>query len=247
MEGPQRSRPAAYRDLANALRHAILDGDYRDGRRLPTEAELAESHALSRNTVRRAMQDLVAEGVIYRVPGRGTFASESGNHYLRPLNTINDVFGLAADTSLEILTPLRRCVDVDTASRLRLEHDSVFQLTARRLHLDEPISYSVLSLTPDMATLLSDVDILTTVGATSATPIIGLADARNPGLVAGADQSVTVATPPPAAAAAIELSSGQAALRIDRMYLGADDVPLALTINWYNPGRFTYRTRLWRS
>lgn len=247
MNRSQPVRPAAFRDLAGVLRRDIRGGKYRDGRRLPTEAELAESNALSRNTVRRAMQELVAEGAIYRVPGRGTFAAEGEERSPRPLSTINDVFGLAADTRLEILTPLRRCVDVDTAGRLRLDHDSVFQLTARRLYGDEPISYSVLSLTPVVAALLSDVELLTTVGATSATPILALADARNPGLVAGADQSVTVSGPPPAAAEAIGLTTDQSALRIDRVYLGAEDVPLALTINWYHPDRFTYRTRLWRS
>ncbi|MBN9734172.1 MULTISPECIES: GntR family transcriptional regulator [unclassified Pseudonocardia] len=244
----QSVRPAAFRDLADALRSSIRHGEYRDGRRLPTEAELAERHSLSRNTVRRAMQELVAEGAIYRVPGRGTFVAEGGDHrFLRPLGTINDLFGLAADTSLEILTPLHRCVDVAVAGRLRLDHDSLFQVTARRLHGDEPISYSILSMTPELATLLGDVEMLTTVGATSATPIMGLADDRLPGLVAGADQSVTVSTPPPDAAEAIELAPDLAALRIDRMYLGAQDVPLALTINWYHPDRFTYRTRLWRS
>ncbi|MFE4850635.1 winged helix-turn-helix domain-containing protein, partial [Streptomyces sp. NPDC056689] len=63
-------RDSAYVRLARELREAILRHDYPEGVRLPTEAELAASHGLSRQTVRRAFQDLVTEGLVHRVPGR---------------------------------------------------------------------------------------------------------------------------------------------------------------------------------
>ena len=65
----------AYQALREQLRSEIAAGQYRDGTRLPTESELVARHGLSRQTVRRAFQDLVAEGVVYRVPGRGTYAT----------------------------------------------------------------------------------------------------------------------------------------------------------------------------
>ena len=68
-------RESTYTVVAREVRNRILQGDYADGRRLPTEAELAERHGVSRQTVRRAFQDLVAEGMVYRVPGRGTFVT----------------------------------------------------------------------------------------------------------------------------------------------------------------------------
>ena len=68
----------AYQALREQLRDEIAAGRYRDGVRLPTESELVARHGLSRQTVRRAFQDLVAEGVVYRVPGRGTYAREPG-------------------------------------------------------------------------------------------------------------------------------------------------------------------------
>ena len=63
-------RPVAYRNLAAQIRNAIRNGEYADGRQLPTEEQLAASYSVSRQTVRRAMQDLVSEGIIYRVAGR---------------------------------------------------------------------------------------------------------------------------------------------------------------------------------
>ena len=42
---------------------------------LPSETELSARFAVSRMTARQAMKQLEAEGLVYRVPGSGTFAS----------------------------------------------------------------------------------------------------------------------------------------------------------------------------
>ena len=82
--------------------------------------------------MRRAFQDLVAEGVVYRVPGRGTYASDGGHRYLRQLGSIEDLMSLSDDTTMEVLSGLRRRVDVDAASRLRLDDDVVYTVVFRR-------------------------------------------------------------------------------------------------------------------
>jgi DNA-binding LacI/PurR family transcriptional regulator len=63
-------------NLASALRDEIAQGVYGVGRPLPSERELSLSHGLSRTTVRRAIQQLVDEGVVYRLPGSGTFVGQ---------------------------------------------------------------------------------------------------------------------------------------------------------------------------
>jgi DNA-binding GntR family transcriptional regulator len=76
-------RESVYRRLADTLRVLVTAGRYGEDQPLPTEEQLATEFGLSRSTVRRAMQDLVAEGVIYRVPGRGTFPLVRQDRYLR--------------------------------------------------------------------------------------------------------------------------------------------------------------------
>lgn len=53
-----------HEQIAEALREAISDGRHPVGSALPSEAELAERHGVSRGTVRQAVSALQAEGMI---------------------------------------------------------------------------------------------------------------------------------------------------------------------------------------
>ena len=58
------------------LQRAIASGLWRPGEQMPTERTLAQSLGMARNTVRRALDMLEAEGKIARGVGRGTFLVE---------------------------------------------------------------------------------------------------------------------------------------------------------------------------
>lgn len=60
--------------LHREVRENCLNGTYRPGHLLPPMKELAERYSLSINVAQRAVHELVAEGIIYTVPGVGTFA-----------------------------------------------------------------------------------------------------------------------------------------------------------------------------
>jgi DNA-binding FadR family transcriptional regulator len=62
--------------VAATLSQRIGAGAFADGR-LPTERELAESYAIPRSAVRKALAILEEEGLIVRSVGRGTFVSAS--------------------------------------------------------------------------------------------------------------------------------------------------------------------------
>lgn len=64
-----------YLQLETELKQRILDGCYAVGERIPTEPELCRLSGMSRITVRRAVQDLVEEGLLRKVQGRGTFVA----------------------------------------------------------------------------------------------------------------------------------------------------------------------------
>ncbi|WP_116949232.1 GntR family transcriptional regulator [Jiangella endophytica] len=61
-----------YRELADMLRAAILQGDYPEGSTLPKQDELAAEHDVNVKTVRNAVSLLAAEGLVTPVRRRGT-------------------------------------------------------------------------------------------------------------------------------------------------------------------------------
>jgi GntR family transcriptional regulator len=65
-----------YRQIADDLRQKIESGELRRGAQLPTEIDLREQYAASRNTVRDALRWLITRGLIETRPGQGTFVSE---------------------------------------------------------------------------------------------------------------------------------------------------------------------------
>jgi DNA-binding GntR family transcriptional regulator len=65
-----------WRQLAAILRGRIESGEYPPGRALPSENQLAQEHGLARATVRKAIGDLKAGGLVQGVQGRGVFVAE---------------------------------------------------------------------------------------------------------------------------------------------------------------------------
>jgi GntR family phosphonate transport system transcriptional regulator len=67
---------ALWRQIATALEADISGGKRQAGERLPTEAVLTERFAVNRHTVRRALEELEARGIIRVEQGRGAFVAE---------------------------------------------------------------------------------------------------------------------------------------------------------------------------
>ncbi len=65
-----------YYQLRNIIQKKIQNGDYREGDLIPSERELSEDFGISRMTVRQAMNHMVAEGLLIREKGRGTFVAK---------------------------------------------------------------------------------------------------------------------------------------------------------------------------
>ncbi len=76
---PLSLRPEAPQPLYQQVKQFVIDGiragEWGNAKRLPSENYLVEQLNVSRMTVHRALRELKSEGVIVRVPGRGTFVS----------------------------------------------------------------------------------------------------------------------------------------------------------------------------
>lgn len=90
-------------EIITQLSQAIIEGDFKPGDKLPSEAELCEQLAVGRNSLREAIRVLNAMGVVKTKRGQGTFLQDTISHevfnplifrlILDPKNT-TDVFEL---------------------------------------------------------------------------------------------------------------------------------------------------------
>jgi len=243
---PTQVKVAAYRTLAAQIREAIRNGEYADGQRLPTEEQLTASYAVSRQTVRRAMQDLVSEGIIYRVAGRGTYPVAEDDRYVSHFGSIEDLMSLSLDTECEIVSPLHSKVDVEAAGRLRLSTDEIFTVAFVRLHADVPFCYTSVYLPPRIGHLLTDVEELASPGRRSRATVIGLLDSRITGSITAAEQSISASAAPAFTTRHLAREPGEPVLRIDRLYFDGDDIPVELAISYFDPEHYSYRVKLKR-
>jgi GntR family transcriptional regulator len=248
---PKRPRPGreiAYLSIAADLRNDIATGRLGSDRRLPTERQLIERYGVSRQTVRRALQELHSEGLIFRVRGRGTFPLRlaGAGHYLQSVASIDELFAMSIDTELETLEPLTRHIDVEGASRLRLVSDDVFAGLFRRLHEGAPFCVMRVLMPPEIGRKVLERDALPGLHETRPDTIISVVDDVSREPLMAAHQSITAGRVPPGLGATIDLADGDWALRVDRLYLDGTGRPALLGVSHYHPRRYTYRLALRR-
>jgi GntR family transcriptional regulator len=76
MNREQQAKPL-YQIVSEAILRQIESGELKPNDRLPSEHDLGEIYSVGRNTVRRAISDLVNDGVLRTVAGLGTFVEDS--------------------------------------------------------------------------------------------------------------------------------------------------------------------------
>jgi GntR family transcriptional regulator len=64
-----------YEEVHQRITQALAAGQWKPGQLIPSEIELARQFGVSKGTVRRALDDLVAEKILVRRQGRGTFVA----------------------------------------------------------------------------------------------------------------------------------------------------------------------------
>jgi GntR family transcriptional regulator len=111
-----------YMQIKSSLENEIEQGVYQPGDLLPSESELMKTWMVSRITIRNAIKQLNAEGLVYTLHGRGTFVAEQ-----KITNYLPSLTSLSKDVSKKGMTPRRLVLklevieaDKDIATRLHL-------------------------------------------------------------------------------------------------------------------------------
>ena len=90
--------------IREALRKEITQGVLKRGAKLPPEHELAAKHSVSSMTVRKSIEDLIDEGLLYRRHGVGTFVAFP--HLERDHTRLTSFFDKAKGAGIETAVTL---------------------------------------------------------------------------------------------------------------------------------------------
>lgn len=137
------ARVPAYERIRDALRVEI--SQLGPGGRLPSEVDLADRFGVTRVTVRNAVDGLVADGLVRREHGRGTFVQD-GSARVRRLARLTAFSedmaeqGIAIETT--VLTQERQAASAEVAKALAVtERDPVAHIARLRSSGGQPIAF----------------------------------------------------------------------------------------------------------
>jgi GntR family transcriptional regulator len=130
---PEAAGMPLYRVAKRALLQAIESGRCAPGKALPSETALAASMGVSIGTLRRAVDELVAEHLLVRRQGRGTFvATHTADRFLFQFFHVERADGLREAPLVDLVAFERLRADDEAAQALQLRPgDTVIQIENR--------------------------------------------------------------------------------------------------------------------
>lgn len=72
-----------YRQIKALLLESLRSGSWRSGDAIPSEMDLASRYKVSQGTIRKAIDELAAENLLFRRQGKGTFVATHGERKVR--------------------------------------------------------------------------------------------------------------------------------------------------------------------
>jgi GntR family transcriptional regulator len=159
MDLPSRFVPRYY-EIEQALRARIEE--LKPGDTLPSDAELCTEFGVSRMTARNAMTRLAQEGIVNRIPGRGTFVAERPVHRQAGslISFTDEMRRRGRRPSSTVLSREVRAASTEEAGQLQLDAGAEVVLLRRlRLADDEPVAIEEAVFAADLAAVLMEADL----------------------------------------------------------------------------------------
>jgi len=223
--------------LRDALAARLAAGEWPPGTALPAEAQLARDYGVALQTMRRALGDLAAEGLLDRRHGRGTFARHAPAASLLRFFRLSEPDGTPILPESRILAAGQVALSPGLAARLgrpagspalRLERLRSWRgevLLAETIRLPLPEAAPLLALPPaDYGALLYPL-LLERCGV----------------LVARVEDEISVARADARIAAALGVAPGEAVIAAERIAYDAAGRAVEARIAHGRADRFRYR------
>lgn len=225
-----------YAQVRDDLRARINSGEFKGGEALPPEPRLQDAYGVSRITLRRAVAELSTEGVVSKVPGRGTFVKRPS--YTSSLMSLTG-FGHSENTFTkgprrQVLAKLVEHANHDVAGKLDVSPgDSVIVLKRLLMDGDAVLAYDVSRYAADVFPgFLDHID-----DDVSTFSVMKNIYGRPPGTSSG---TISAEVAGEDEARLLGLSVNEPVIVIDKIMKSPDGTPIALSRLMVDP----YRVRI---
>lgn len=135
-----------HEQISDWLKQQINDGVYDKDEKLPSEQELSSRFEVSRVTVRRALQTLESDHVIYRCQGLGSFVKKDGSaqSMIRLTDFMEDMEAAGKKARSEVLQVRQEQASRLVAEQLNIkEGQQVLRLDRLRFGDNEPVAFDI--------------------------------------------------------------------------------------------------------
>ncbi len=160
----RQSKTPLYHQIVENLRHLIQTKKLKPGEMIPSEWELSEIYGVSRLTVRRALDDLVRDGLLVRRHGVGTFVAQTSVAQIYPseLSFSRNMAQIGLKPSSRVIRLRTMPAPSEIARKLGLEEgDEVFELVRLRLADEQPLMLETTYLSARRFPDLPEADLVT--------------------------------------------------------------------------------------
>lgn len=226
----------AYLRILQELRARLSRGEWRVGDQLPTDEELTQLFAVSRFTVRAALDGLVADGLIKRYRRRGTFvAARPDGAATWLLTSLDDLVGNGFPTAPILLDADYGSCEPAVSGALGLDDDALcLRIRVLRRTDAGPYAHSVIHIPSALAERLPD-DWRDKV---EAEPFVGMVAAANAMVVHRAIQVARADTARRDIATLLDVVEGAPLLVLERTFLTRDGLALEHACIFCRPDRY---------
>lgn len=241
--GTATSQPL-YKEVKSRITRSLIAGEWKPGAAIPSESRLAAQFQVSVGTIRKAIDELVAEKIVIRQQGRGTFVTihTEDRQFYYFFHIVSKDGGKEPPTH-ELLSLQTIKADAETASQLGLKRDERVHRIHNVLKLaGAPVIFDELRVA---AARFADLN-ATKFAARDGT-IYGLYQARYGINVVRISERLSAALPPARIARVLDISAGSPVLVIKRVAYTYHDEPVELRTSWVNTLHHEYLSDLWKS
>lgn len=150
-----------YQQIKDFLQEKIDIGEWESGYRLASERVLADQFNVSNITVKRAIQELVDEGYLYRQSGKGTFVIKKEEQNISEMVSLHNKQQESVTHPHKLLSFKKISAGVKVAKQLNLKSsDLVYEIIRLKIESGSyvVIEYSFIPGSPFPDLLVKDID-----------------------------------------------------------------------------------------